>query len=130
MSIHPVFHVSLLYPHSKDTIPGCTPLPPPPIEIEGEEEYEVEEILNSRLHRGRQLQYLVKWKGYSDADNSWEPATNLENAPDKITEFHRLHPGAPRRIASTVFSQLQFRPYYNFTELLLESTSSKISGVS
>ena len=76
------------------------------------------------------MQYLAKWKGYFDADSSWEPARNLENALDKIAEFHTLHPGAPHRIASTVFSQLQFRPYYNFTELLPESTSSKISGVS
>ena len=52
LKIHPVFHVSLLYPFSDDTIPGRTPSPPPPVEVEGEEEYEVEEILNSRLHRG------------------------------------------------------------------------------
>jgi hypothetical protein len=35
---------------------------PPPVIVEGEEEYEVECIEDSRLFR-RQFQYLVKWKG-------------------------------------------------------------------
>jgi len=36
---------------------------PPPIVIDGELEWEVEEILDSRWHRKR-FQYLIKWKGY------------------------------------------------------------------
>jgi hypothetical protein len=36
--------------------------------VEGEEEYEVEEILNARYFR-RRLQYLVKWQGYGNEDN-------------------------------------------------------------
>jgi hypothetical protein len=89
--IHPVFHVSLLEPYIETTIPNRTQPPPPPIVIEGEPEYEVDKILDARLWR-RQKQYLVKWINYSDADNSWEPAINLTNAQDIITNFHNEHP--------------------------------------
>ena len=62
MHIHPVFHASLLYPAQKDTIQGRVPPEPEPIEIDGEEEYEVEKILDVKK-TGRRLFYLVKWKG-------------------------------------------------------------------
>jgi hypothetical protein len=49
MKIHPVFHVSLLHPAADDPFPGQNhEEQPPPITIDGEDEYEVEEILDSR----------------------------------------------------------------------------------
>lgn len=65
--IHPVFHVSKLEPCTTDPLPGRIPPPAPPVIVEGEEEWEVDEILDSRLRYGR-LQYLVKWKGYDAPD--------------------------------------------------------------
>jgi hypothetical protein len=65
MKIHPVFHVSLLEPVATDPIPGQVPPPVPPIIVDNEEEYEVEEILDFRRRRN-QLQYLVKWTGYHE----------------------------------------------------------------
>jgi hypothetical protein len=59
----------------------------PPELIENEEEYKVEEILNSR-RKHYQLQYLIKWKGYSAAHNSWEPKRNI-HAKDLIEKFHK-----------------------------------------
>jgi hypothetical protein len=44
MKIHPLFHVSLLEPYHVFTILGRIHDPPPPIEIDGEHEYEVEDI--------------------------------------------------------------------------------------
>lgn len=32
------------------------------------------------------IEYLVKWVEYPDGD-SWEPAENLRNVPEKIAEF-------------------------------------------
>lgn len=88
--IHPVFHVSLLKPVMDSTFPERGELPPPPVRVDGENEFEVESILNCRK-KGRQLQYLIQWKGYPPEDNSWEPAKNL-HAPRLIQAFHRDHP--------------------------------------
>jgi hypothetical protein len=95
MKIHPVFHVTLLSATKPDVFERDPPRPPPIITPDKEEEYEVEEILDSRLRR-RKLQYLVKWVGYGPEDNSWEPAENVENAAEKVEEFHRRHPRRPR----------------------------------
>lgn len=58
LKIHPVFHVNRLSPWKGNKVNGEVPPPPEPVEVEGEEEYEVKEILDSRLYR-RQLQYLI-----------------------------------------------------------------------
>ena len=93
MRIHPVFHVSLLDTHRPNTIPERTQPPPPPEEVLGELEYEVERILDSRWKRGRRL-YLVDWKGYSPEERTWEPEAHLEGAAEAIAEYHRHHPHA------------------------------------
>jgi hypothetical protein len=64
--------------------------------VEGEKEYEVEDVINSRRHKGK-LQYLVKWKGYTAKHNTWEPKENLGNAKSKVKEFDRKHHEAVKR---------------------------------
>ena len=115
--IHPVFHVELLKSHPKDQIPGRAPANPPPVEIDGEEEFEVAEVLDARIRR-RKVEYLVRWKGYDDANNTWEPEGNLENAQEKVQDFHKRHPQAPKRISSDVFASLPWRNWQNFTKPL------------
>ena len=52
------------------------------------EEYEVEEILDSGVDaKTKQALFLVKWKGYSEEDNTWEPKTNLAHAKDILQEY-------------------------------------------
>ena len=77
--IHNVFHASLLSTYRKTAQHGPNFINPPPEEIDGEEEYEVAEILSHRGPLGRRS-YLVSWKGYSSAENTWEPEKNLRHA--------------------------------------------------
>jgi len=103
--LHPVFNVVKLTPAPDDPIPGRkTEDHPPPIVIDGEAEWEVEEILDSRWH-WRRFQYLIKWKGYGREHNSWESASKV-SVPALIAEFHRKHPGAPRHIQRTEFDNI------------------------
>jgi hypothetical protein len=87
MKIHDVFHVSLLEKYIPSPIPGRHVEPPPPVVVEGELEYEVDAILDSRISRGA-LQYLVSWKGYDIGDRSWEPVANLSNCAESLERFH------------------------------------------
>jgi hypothetical protein len=87
MIIHPVFHVSLLKPYHVFTIPKRTYDPPPPIEIDGEHEHEVEDILNSRISNC-QFQYFVHWHRHDVSKCTWELIKNLLNAMEKVHEFH------------------------------------------
>src|ERR1700761_7025424 len=100
--IHPVFHTDLLTPYCETTMHGKNYTYPPPDLIDGEEEYEVEKVLDSRRKR-RRLQYLVKWKGYPDSDNQWIDQQDMvadeairdfqKNAPTKETHLKVAHNG-------------------------------------
>ena len=81
--LHPVVHVSNLKPAL-----GNTAMVPAAVfsQDDGQEEFEVEDIVGSRLHRNR-TEFLVKWKGYPMSECTWEPETNLENAPVIIARF-------------------------------------------
>ena len=58
--IHDIFHTSLLTPYHETKAHGANYLKPPPDVIEGEEEYEVEKILDSkRIGQNKKLHYLV-----------------------------------------------------------------------
>ena len=91
--MHPVFHVSVLtcyHASDPEVFPDRTIPPPPPTILDETPEYEVEAILNKCIYH-HQVQYLVKWLGYPEYDASWEPAVNLTNSPDIVTDFeHRL----------------------------------------
>lgn len=97
MRIHPVFNVSLLRPAAKNPVPGQRQEPPPPTEVEGLEEWQVEDILDSYWEkRGRgppRLKYLVKWTGYDEP--TAEPASYLEHARQIVQNFHRRYPHKP-----------------------------------
>jgi hypothetical protein len=95
MKVHPVFHVSLLYPHPTDNF-NRWPIPPPPVVTpEGEEEYKVEKIINSRKV-GWKVEYWVRWKGYGPEEDTWEPWENLNNAQDALRDFLKAHPDTPQ----------------------------------
>ena len=87
--IHNVFHSSLLTPYRETPEHGENFTQPPPELVEGEEEYEVNRIMNSRRHgRTKKLQFLIHWKGYSSAHNSWEDVADV-HAPEKLEEYYQ-----------------------------------------
>ena len=61
------------------------------------------------------MKYLVRWEGYGEGKDSWEPASNLKNAKAKVAEFHCKHPSAPRHISATVFACLPWQTMENYT---------------
>jgi hypothetical protein len=85
--IHNVFHVSLLEPwHSRN---GSKDLPML-VTLDDDSllpEYEVEKILEHRMRKG-QKEYFVKWKGWPESYNQWEPEEHLEGAPEVLREYH------------------------------------------
>ncbi|MBW0536588.1 hypothetical protein O181_076303 [Austropuccinia psidii MF-1] len=101
--LHPVFHVSLLEPVKQSSIPNCNQLPPPPVLVEEQEEWEVAQVLDSKLKRGK-LWYFVEWKGFSEdpGRKTWEPASNLSNSPNLVKDFHSLYPDKLGPITSRV----------------------------
>jgi len=61
---------------------------PQPVVIKGEEEWEVEKIMNKRWVRGRD-KYLVQWKGCTAEEDTWENRENLKNASELVEEFEK-----------------------------------------
>jgi hypothetical protein len=115
LRIHDVFHVDRLSPYKGNEVNGQVPPPPEPVTVEGEEEYEVDHIRDSKLF-GRTLKYLVRWTGYGEGEDTWEPAKNLEHAQDKVLEFYSKNPGAPRKLAANLYASLPWQNPTQFTE--------------
>ena len=115
--LHLVFNVVKLTPAPTDPIVGRHPPPqPPPVLVDGEEEYEVEEILDSKMFRGK-LRYKIKWKGYGPEHNNWEYATEV-HAPELVADFYCKNPGAPRFIRATSFRSILFQCLLRDTAVL------------
>lgn len=81
--IHNVFHASQL-----KAVHGSPSRQEAILLEDSTEEFEVDRILGMRLARsGKKREFLVRWKGYSSFEDSWEPEGNLENARQKVHEY-------------------------------------------
>jgi len=87
VKIHLVVNVSRIRRYVKQ-VEGQKKEQPLPVIIEGEEEWEVERILNKRRVRGKD-KYLVRWKGFTAESDTWEGRENLRNAKEAIEEFEK-----------------------------------------
>jgi len=102
--LHPVFHIVKLRLAPPDPIIGRPSNPPPePVVVNGDSEYEVEKILDSRIYY-QKLQFLVAWKDYGREENSWVKVEDV-HALDLIKEFYQTHPDAPRQILAREVTQ-------------------------
>jgi transposase InsO family protein len=86
--LHPTFHVSLLEPYHMREGREL----PEPVDIDGEDEWEVEQILNRKVTKGVP-RWLVRWKGFSEAEDTWEPAKNLVNAEALLQAYEKSAKG-------------------------------------
>ena len=87
--IHNMFHASLLSPYHETVIHGPNYHDPPLDIINGQPEWEVEEVMDKRrFGKKKELQYRIRWKGYSQAHDSWEPAETI-HAPTLIEEYYK-----------------------------------------
>jgi hypothetical protein len=93
--IHPVIHASLLTPYHETKEHGINFTRPPADIINDIPEFEVESINKIRKYRNR-WQYFIKWRGYPDSENTWEPMTNLQNSHDLIQQWHQENPSEPK----------------------------------
>ena len=114
LRIHDVFHINRLSLYKGNEVNGLEPPPPEPVTVNGEEEYEVDHIRDSKMF-GRTLKYLVHWKGYGEGEDTWEPEQNLKHAPAKLAEFHTQNPGAPRTINALLYVSLPWQPLFQDT---------------
>jgi hypothetical protein len=91
MKIHNVFHVSKLKKYVWDS--RVQP-PPPPLVVDGVEEFEVESILDHRkVKSGRSFrdEYLVRWTGYGVEHDEWVPLANFGDDLEPIREYWKTH---------------------------------------
>ena len=112
--VHNIFHASLLTPYKETPLNGSKYQEPAPDLIDGQPEWEVEQILQSRRYQ-KQLQYLISWKGFSEAHDSWEPASNI-HADKLLQEFYKNHPAAIHNL--TAPSPITIRSMSTSTSLI------------
>jgi hypothetical protein len=127
-SIHPVFHIDLLTPYKETIMHGPNFTRPTPELIDGEEEYSIEKILDSRhFGRRRRLQYLVKWEGYPDAENMWVDKDDVF-ADDKVREFKASNPDAITHIRGASTAKSSHSPLPTQSQQLYQHALSYMSS--
>ena len=80
--MHPNVETRLCWAHTTDAV----------ITTSGQEDYEVEEIVNHqkrRRDRQTKIEYSIFWTGYPAHEMTCEPEENVVNAQEKIPEYYK-----------------------------------------
>lgn len=95
---HDVFHVEKLllaherdqelFPTSDEPIPDDSPITDD-LGDYYEDEYEVQKLLAHRFDSKGNLQYKVRWLGFTDQDDSWQTLEDVATAPDAIRNYRQ-----------------------------------------
>jgi hypothetical protein len=106
--LHPVFPVVKLELVKPDLFPGrpWNDKPPPILQTDGDERWEVDEILKAWVWYGI-LWYMVRWKGYGPEHDKWVKHSDVF-AKDAIDAYYHQYPNTPHQIASAAFNSLSF----------------------
>src|SRR6266704_4996903 len=94
IKVHLIFSPDKLQKAANDPLPGQKNEPPLLIQVNGDNKWEIKEILACKLVRGI-LKYRVSWKGYN-LDPIWYFVWNFIGSPQKLQEFHSCYPNEPR----------------------------------
>ena len=122
VKIHSVVNVSRIQRYVGQ-VEGQRKEQPAPVVIKGEEEWEVERILNKRRIREKD-KYLVQWKGFTAESDTWEREENLENAKEAIEGYEREY----RRDMENVRRQEREEGMFRRGELLGRFMAKKLFG--
>jgi len=99
-AVHPVFHVSMFKPATPNIFQQRSEPLLALVIIDGEPEYEISKIVDSKIDRRRacKLLYKVIWLGYEDTNNDseWLPAMELEHTKELLNDFHIKYPSKLR----------------------------------
>ncbi|KAF9499541.1 hypothetical protein BDN71DRAFT_1441670 [Pleurotus eryngii] len=96
---------------------------------EGEEEYEIEEIIEAKkgMFSGGRVGYLVKWKGYSSEHNSWVDERDAGNAADLIDTFWKKQNAAKARRKSGASESASRAPARDWQKSNLSGDESAVT---
>ncbi|RWS22915.1 Chromobox-like protein 3 [Leptotrombidium deliense] len=101
---------------------------------ETEPDYKIERILDKRV-RGGNVEYFLKWEGYDESHNSWEPQQNLTDADHLIAMFesNRIPPHqikVARKSTALPAKNREKRQFYERLDLRvrLESLDSSVAN--
>jgi transposase InsO family protein len=92
--VHNVFPSDRLRKYDGIPLPGQDEAPEEPEEVNGEPEWTVAEVLDSRVTRGGRLEYQVAWEG-CDPDDEWYAARGFKNSTGCLRRFHDKYPNKP-----------------------------------